>query len=166
VGKNLFIGKILSPYGRNGYLKVLPSPFFKEIFFEKKVVWVFVFGDFRKFFVEKFVVKKDFIAVKFKNFSDSGEVDFLKGKEIFVRGDDFAEIENEFFLFSELNKLKVFKGNKFFGKVKDIINLKSNDVLLLEKPDGTEVLIPFVSEFIEKIDADALILRLKADVEF
>ncbi len=166
MGKNLFIGKILTPYGNKGYLKVLPSPVFKEDFFEKNVVWVFVFGDYRRFVLEDFVVKKDFIAVKFKNFDCSEDVSFLKEKEIFVRGEDFAGMDDDLFLLSDLKNLKVVKNNRFFGRVRDIINLKQNDVLALERFDGEEVLIPFTSEFVEEVNLKEAILKLKDDIEY
>ncbi len=147
-------------------MKVLPAPIFRESFFENKEVWVFVFGDYRKFFVEDFFVKKDFIAVKFKNFDYSGDVLFLKEKEIFVSDESFTEIDDGLFLLSDLKKLNVVKNGKFFGKVKDIINLKENDVLVLEKFDGEEVLIPFNTEFVEKPDMNKNVLRLKDGIEY
>ncbi|MCC3766596.1 ribosome maturation factor RimM [Streptomyces sp. UNOC14_S4] len=41
------------------------------------------------------------------------------------------------------------------GRITEIAHLPSQDLLIVERPDGSEVMIPFVSEIVTEIDLDA-----------
>ncbi len=146
------IAKIISIYGKKGYLKVDIVPNFKDALLNAEQVFVDVFGAQRKFIVEEILETGKSFFIKFKNFDSSDEVAFLKGKDISLLLQNVKSSEEKIFLLSELKKFTVYRNGSFFGKVKDILNLDANDVLVLEDADGKEVLIPFVKSIIKKID--------------
>jgi 16S rRNA processing protein RimM len=148
------IAKIISIYNEKGYLKVQPNPGFESSLFKRQFVFADVFGAPRKFFVEDVFEVGKFLAVKFKNFDSPDEVAFLKGKDLIVSSREVKSAGEDVFLLSELKKLVVYRNNVFFGKVKDILNFKANDVLVIENEKGKEILIPFVEEFIKNIDVE------------
>ena len=41
------------------------------------------------------------------------------------------------------------------GEVREVLHLPGHDVLAVTRPDGTEVLIPFVSEIVPEVDVEA-----------
>ena len=43
---------------------------------------------------------------------------------------------------------------EFFGKLKEVLRMPHNDVYLVRKDDGKEVMIPAVEEFVKIIDQE------------
>jgi 16S rRNA processing protein RimM len=41
------------------------------------------------------------------------------------------------------------------GEVREVLHLPGHDVLAVTRPDGTEVLVPFVSEIVPEVDVEA-----------
>jgi 16S rRNA processing protein RimM len=41
------------------------------------------------------------------------------------------------------------------GEVREVLHLPGHDVLAVTRPDGTEVLVPFVSEIVPEVDIAA-----------
>lgn len=148
------IAKINSIFNAQGYLKAKPVEGFEKCLFEREFVFVDVFGAPRKFFLEDVFENGEFVAVKFKNFGSSGDVNFLIGKEILLPAEEVKDSEKNVFLLSELTKLTVYRNGKFFGRVKDILNFKANDVLVVQDVKGEEVLIPFVKDFVPNVDLE------------
>ena len=62
--------------------------------------------------------------------------------------------------------VKVFIKNEKIGVVRDILKLPANDVLVVKKDDGTEQLIPFVLELIDKFQPEKKRLSLKIEKDF
>jgi 16S rRNA processing protein RimM len=151
----VLIAKIISIYGKKGFLKLNPVSDFENLIERKQRVFIDVFGDFRKFYVAETKESENFLAIKFENFDSSDEVKFLLGKDILLPAEEVKSSFDDVFLSGELIGLRVFRNGKFFGKVLNILNLKANDVLVIMTPDMGEVLIPFVDALIKKIDMDA-----------
>ncbi len=148
------IAKIVSVFNEQGYLKVIVSPGLKDVLLKQTIVFVDVFGLPRKFYVEDVFQRENFLAIKFKNFDSSEDVAFLNGKEILLPSEELQGAKKDFFLLSELKNVTVYRNGTFFGKVKDILNLEANDVLVLENKEGEEVLIPFVESIIKSVDIE------------
>ncbi len=148
------IAKIISIYNEKGYLKVQPNSGFESSLFNEQFVFADLFGAPRKFVVEDVLEIGKFLAVKFKNFNSPDEVAFLRGKDLIIPSQEIKKSGKDVFLLSELKKLVVYRNNMFFGKVKDVLNLKANDVLVVENEKGKEILVPFVEKFIKNIDVE------------
>lgn len=143
---------IKSSINTEGCLNLKNYSDFSGRFLNLKYVFIDVFGDKRKFFVEDFYFSGENPVIKFRNFDSVDDVKFLVGKEVFTDKKNFIEHESGEFLVNELIGAEVFKGNKFFGNLVDVENYPGNDVLVIQDADGNEVLIPSVKEFVESID--------------
>ena len=146
------VAVIKSSVNTEGCLNLKNYSDFSDRFLNLKYVFIDVFGDKRKFFVEDFYFSGEQLVIKFRNFDSLEDVQFLVGKEIFVDKENFVHTESDEFLINELIGAKVFKGDKFFGKLIDVENYPGNDVLVIHNSEGNEILIPSVKEFVESID--------------
>jgi len=164
--KELFtIALIKASVGHRGYLNLKNYSGFSDSFLSLEYVFVDVFGDKRKFFVDDFYFSGEQPVIKFQNFDSVDDVQFLVSKEILVDKENFIQPESDEFLINELIDAKVLKGNKFFGKLVDVENYPGNDVLVVLDADGNEVLIPSVKEFIESIDREKKEIYLNPDAD-
>lgn len=145
------IGRIRAVANENGYLGIVPFSDFIDRYEELDKVFINVFGGCREFFVENAVINEKSVLLKFKNFNSREDVDFLVGKEIFILSEDSIVPDENTFFIHDLIDCEVYRNGKFFGKVKDILNLPSNDVLVIDK-ESQEVLIPFIDDYVNKVD--------------
>lgn len=157
------VAQIKASVSTRGYLNLKNYSDFSDGFLSLEYVFIDVFGDKRKFFVEDFYFSGEQPVIKFKNFDSVDNVQFLVGKEVFIDKENFVQPEPDEFLVNELIGAKVFKGDKFFGKLIDVENYPGNDVLVVEDADGKEILIPSVKEYVELIDKEKKELYLNPD---
>ena len=120
-----------------------------------------MFGDFRTFYVEKTEFDKNIFSIKFKNFDSSEEVSFLLRKKIYYDQKNSDQIAENLTYINDLIGSKVFRNSEFFGYLIDVLSLPANDVFVIEKNNGEEILIPAVEDYIDSFDKGKkkLILR-------
>ncbi len=148
--KYIRIGKIVNTHGIKGELRILSDFKYKDKVFKKDMKF-YVGKDKKEFIVNSYRFHKIFDMVTFKGFNDINEVLYLKGDYVFVNEDDI-KLDDGQVLSNELIGYKVFIGEKDAGIVTDIIDTPANEVI------KADVLIPYVKEFINKIDKDNKII--------
>jgi len=93
-------------------------------------------------------------GVKFDSIDSRDEAKNWSNSEVFCRFGDLPETQNgEYYVF-ELVGLNVIDGqNKIFGKIREVLSMTANDMLVIESPSG-EVLVPFIREVIESVSIE------------
>ncbi len=137
------IGKITKVLGLKGEVIVLPLTSFIERFEGLEKVFV---GEEEKE-IEYIKISPQRIVFKFRGISDRTKAElFLKGKELKVKDEDRFKPPEDYFYIDDLLNLEVFDEELgYIGVIKDVI-LSSQDLLVVETPEGKEVLIPFTKE--------------------
>lgn len=95
------------------------------------------------------------LILKFKEFSSRNDTEQIKGTTLLVPKDELPEIqEPDTYYYFDLLGLEVYEENKFIGVVEDIHRFGSHETLEISQKDGTPLLLPFVKEFIIKVDLE------------
>jgi 16S rRNA processing protein RimM len=157
------IAKIISLYGSCGAVKIISHSDFPERFFKLKKVYIDFFGSMKEFSVESVEQDKENFFLKFKNFDSKSDSEILIGKELFVKEADLVKIPDDMFYVHDLIGSDVFADNLFIGKLVDVLSLKANDVYVINKEDGEELLLPALKSVIKNFDAKNKILVLNQD---
>ena len=134
------IGKIVNTHGIKGELRILSDFEFKDKVF-KKGVKVYVGKKKKEFIINSYRFHKIFDMVTFEGFNNINDVEYLKGDFVYVNEEDLNLKENE------ILKSKLIG---FVGKITEIFWAKANDVIRVNE----NILIPYVDEFIEKLDKE------------
>ena len=140
------IGKIVNTHGIKGELRILSDFKHKNAIFKNGMSF-YVGKNKDKYIVNSYRHHKVFEMVTFDGFTNINEVEFLKGRMVYVNVDDI-KLENEFFSY-KLIGFNVIIDDKSVGTISEIINTPANEVLKAGK-----ILIPYVPSFIEKIDEE------------
>jgi 16S rRNA processing protein RimM len=156
------IAKIISVYGKEGYVKIHSFSDFPDRFSGLKKVYIDFFGDKKSFIVENTLKIKDSIFLKFLNFNSAEDADILTGKEIFVDEQDVIKLPEDTFFIHDLIGSEVIEDRKNLGRIKDVLLYPANDVYVVETPEGKEILIPALKALIESFDPVKKIMVLKA----
>lgn len=160
------IAKIVSAEGNKGFLKIDSFSDSPERYSKLKKVYVDFWGEKKIFSLQSVKRKKENILIKFKHFDDKQSVEVLIGREVFVDDKDLLKLPNGHYFIHDIIGSNVIRNGVEFGKVTDVYSLTSNDVYVIRKKNGEEILIPAVHEFIESIDTLNKVLILKSGENF
>jgi 16S rRNA processing protein RimM len=95
----------------------------------------------------------DMAVVRLEGVTDRTGAEALKGLELFVARAALPRTEAEEFYHADLVGLRVEdEAARLVGHVRGIHNFGAGDVLDIEKPDGSEALLPFTREFAPIVD--------------
>lgn len=145
--KFIRIGKIVNTHGIKGELRILSDFRHKDKVFKKGMKF-YVGKNKDEYTVNTYRFHKVFDMVTFEGINNINDVEFLKGSYVFINEDDLKLDNNEFFS-GKLIGFNVIIDGKIIGEVEEIINTPANEVIKCGK-----VLIPYVKDFIEKIDEE------------
>lgn len=106
--------------------------------------------------------RKGVIAiVKFEEVEDRTAADELRGLDAYAEEDELPELEEGEVFLHDLVGLRVeTEEGEPIGEVVDVVRLPAHDAFVIHRPDGGEVLIPDVEEFVVSLDLDAELLRI------
>lgn len=165
----LRIGKIISLHGIKGEVKVFPTTDDIERFDDLEEFYIVDSddaddSDFEgKEQYESLGVKyiKNTCVLKIKNFDSIEQSTKLIGKNIYVSRENAVKLKEDEYYVMDLIGLKVYAGDEFLGNVKEIMKTKIYSTLVIDY-NKKELLVPLVSEFIEKIDMENSVIKIKA----
>ena len=167
----LEIGKIVSPQGLTGELRVYPNTDFPERFEEPGKRWLLRPGETELETVEllngRYIENKNLYVIKLKGVSDRHQAENMRDCRFFVPVSDRPKLAKGEFHVVDLLGLQVFmqSSGEFVGTVVDILP-SGHDLLEVKfdpdfvtnneefKPDKEQknVLIPFVMEIVPVVD--------------
>ena len=155
------VAKIVSAFGRDGFVKVSSFTDFPDHLLNLKKVYIDFFGDKKEFLVDDAKENNGSFLFKFRNFNNEKEIEILLDKEIFVDDKDLIELPENSYFIHDLIGSRVLRNNVEIGKVKNVVSFPANDVYVVENEQGEEILIPAVHDFIEGFDPAEKLLKLK-----
>lgn len=137
----IFIGHISSTHGIKGELKVRSNFKYKsEVFVENMNVYI----DDESLTILSSRPHQEYILVLFNGYNNINDVLKFKGKDIYI---DRSLINKNYILSEELIGFEVIYKDKILGKIDEIITNKAHEILVVNN-----IMIPYVEEFIKKID--------------
>ena len=153
--KNVFVGKVSSPHGIKGWLKVISYTDPIENILSYKEWFIINEGGSKKTFsIEDSRIQGKKIIVKLDGIEDRDSAEDLKNKEILVSRIDLPKLEENTFYWNDLLDLSVLdQKGKQIGKVDSLFETGSNDVLVIVNENKERFLVPFImEEVIRKVD--------------
>ena len=147
-------GKIVSPHGLRGDVKILPwadDPEFLLLFDR-------VFIGRKEYAVEDSRVQKTCVLMKLEGIDDVDAAAKLRDQVISIDRDD-VELEEGSLFIQDLLGLPVFADGVQIGKLVDIIQMPGNDVYQIKGEH--EYMIPSVPEFVLERNIDEGFIRVK-----
>jgi 16S rRNA processing protein RimM len=161
VSEFFLIATIDSVFGKDGFVKIISHSDFPDRFYRLEQVYIDFWGEKKEFFVEKVLERKKYLTLKFKNFDDERDVGVLIGKDVFVDEKNVIKLPEGTFFVHDLLGSRVYRNNREFGTLKDVLRSPANDVYVIENMYGEEILIPAVRDYIEGFDSENKILIIK-----
>lgn len=152
-GQYITVGEIVNTQGIRGEVRVLPTTDFPERLLNTRKIRVWHRGQHQEYTIESSREHKQFIILKFTEIRDMTAAEKLKGGLLQVTREELTPLPKDSYYIFELVGLKVYdKDSKELGQVTEVIKTGANDVYIVKRPEGKDILIPALKSVIEKID--------------
>ena len=153
------IGRVLKPKGLKGEVKVFLYNLDSNIVSKKINFWIKNSNNFDAYIIEKNNKSSRYYLLKFKNINNRDEAQYICDKKVYISRKDLPDRKGSY-LVDLIGFLVKDKTNISYGKVIDIINLPTNNSLLI-KYSNKEIMIPIIDDFIELFDYDDEVVIIK-----
>ena len=151
----LQVGVITQTHGIKGEVKVFPTTDDANRF--KKLKEVIMDNGRERLNLEIEGVKffKQYAILKFKGFDSINDIEKYKSAKLYIKREQAVPLKKDEYFIADLIDLEVVTENEgHFGVVKDVLVTGANDVYIVTRDDGTEVLLPAIKECIRNIDME------------
>lgn len=149
------IGVISSTHGLKGEVKVFPTTEDVKRFSEIEEVYLDTGKEELLLKIQSVRYFKQFAIVKFEGIDNINDVEKYKGMNLLVTRDHAVPLDEDEYYVADLMNLKVIlEDGTEFGKLTDVMETGANDVYVVTRTEGSEVLLPAIKQCIKNIDMD------------
>jgi len=97
---------------------------------------------------------KDILLLAFEEIETRNEAETLRGARLFIETEELDDNDDEGWYEHELVGLEARVGSQVVGKVSGLNTMPVQDLLVVETPDGKEILIPFVEQIVPEVNVE------------
>jgi 16S rRNA processing protein RimM len=156
------IGRIIGTHGYKGYVKVEPLTDFPERFLDLEQVNLFKSGKTVAVAIENSHIQRGLVYIKFKGIDSKEMAQLYRSAYLQIRDDEAYPLPPGYYYHYQLVGLKVLDINDvYLGEIKEILETGANDVYVVIKPDGNELLIPALRQVVRGINLQTQTMRVE-----
>lgn len=146
------LGKITAPVGIKGEVRVMP--FIGDYSEFSRLKEVFIEGEKEARSIEKCRADKAMMVLKLSGINDRNSSEAFRNKKLLVPKDKLKLAKDSYFV-DELVGIEVYsEDGVLIGKLSEVVNKPTQDLYMIETPEGKTFLLPAVKDFILDIDTD------------
>lgn len=157
----LQVGVITTPHGVRGEVKVFPTTDDPTRFKQLKTVLLDTGKEKKELHLENVKFFKQFVIVKFKEFQTMNDVEHLRRMPLLITRDQAVPCgENENFIADLIDLNVVTEGGEELGVLTDVLQTGANDVYIVKRKNGKELLIPAIRQCILAVDLEKKCMKV------
>ncbi len=151
----LRIGVITSSHGVRGEVKVYPTTDDPHRFSELSEVYLAPEDDAKRLAVRSVRYTKDRVLLSLEGIDTPEEANLLRQKDLYIPRDQGVALEDNENYYADLLGISVVTDEgRNLGTLTDILETGANDVYVVKKKDGKELLLPAIREVILSVDVE------------
>lgn len=148
----LEIGKITAPHGVKGAVKIIPLTDNPERYLDLDWVYIDDGTQLNKYHISDVKFFKNTVIIKFKEINNRNEAELMKNLYLKIDRRNAVKLPEDSYFICDIIECEVFdiKGVKI-GVVSDVLETGSNDVYVVKRERGKDVLIPALKSVIKDV---------------
>jgi 16S rRNA processing protein RimM len=158
------VGKIVNTHGVRGEIRIWPQTDFPEVRFKagsRLLLMAPDSGEPVAVEIETAREQKNVFVVKLKGYDDINQVERLKGWELKAGEADRAPLsEGEYYVRDIVGCHVVSEEGESLGTITDILTPGANDVWVVKRPGGKELLLPVIDDVVLAVDVAAKTVKV------
>lgn len=151
------VGEIINTHGIHGEVKVMATTdFADERFAPGEILYAARKNSaLQKLTVKKHRQQKQFDMLMFEEIGDINEAEKYKGAQLQITEEQQAPLEEGTYYYHEIIGLEVYSlKNEFLGTITEVMETGANDVWVVKRPNGKEILLPVIKDVIQKVELE------------
>ena len=157
----LKVGVITTTHGVRGEVKVFPTTDLPERFLELEHVLLAPEDEGKRLDIEKVRFFKNLVILKFRGIDSINDVMEYKGKELWIPREEGAELSDDEYYIADLIGMRVIlEDGSDYGILKDVLETGANDVYVVRKKEGGEILLPAIHDCIREVDPENNVMKV------
>lgn len=157
----LRVGVISSTHGVRGEVKVFPTTDEKERFKKLKTVLLDTGKEQIPLEIEGVKFFKNMVILKFKGYDNINDVERYRGKDLLITREQAVPLkENENFVADLIGLTVKTDEGDILGNVKDVLFTGANDVYVVERENGKDLLLPAIRQCILDVDLEEQVMTV------
>ncbi|MCV9887636.1 ribosome maturation factor RimM [Metabacillus halosaccharovorans] len=152
------VGKIVNTHGIRGEVRVISKTDFAEERYEPgNTLFIFKEGstDPIEVIVDTHRVHKNFDLLTFEGLHSIQDVEPFKGSLLKVSESQLSELEEGEYYFHEIIGCKMYSDSgEEIGTIREILATGANDVWVIQRKAGKDLLVPYIDEIVKEINID------------
>lgn len=160
--KLVTIGRIVNTHGIRGELKIVSETDFPERFETGSFLFIVDTQDKQTpVKVQSARLHKNMYIVKFEQFGNINEVEKYKGSLLKMEEKYQQPLEEGEYYYHEIIGCKVItEEGQELGAVSEILTPGANDVWVVNRPQGKELLLPVIDDVVLEVDVASKTIRI------
>ena len=151
----LRVGVISSTHGVRGEVKVFPTTDDPARFEELETVLLDTGKEKLELEIAGVKFFKNMVILKFKGYDSINDVERYRGKNLWITREQAVPLgEDENFVADLIGLAVVTDGGETLGTMKDVMFTGANDVYVVERGNGKELLLPAIKDCILDVDLE------------
>ena len=163
--EKLVIGRVSSPHGIKGWLKILSYTDPVENIFSYKSIFLKKRNDYLPFEIEDYSISGKIIRMKLKGVDDRNHSEDIAECEILINRDDLPEISSDSYYWADLIGFQIKReGGEDLGILDSFLETGSNDVMVVIGINKNRNLIPFINrDVVKAVDMEGKVIIVDWD---
>ena len=163
--KCLEVGKIVTTHGIKGEVKVSITTDNLNRFNVGNTLLVGINNSYQPITISSFRMHKNMALISFNNIQNINDVLMYVGSVIYVDRDTLNDLNEGEYYYYDLIVLDVYDKTIESGKigvVVDVVEVPQGEILRIKLSNGKKALVPYVDEFILKVDIENNLLIINS----
>lgn len=152
------IGRIVNAVALRGEVKVYNYSGTRERYEKLERI----IADNKEYRIEKVRYQEHMVILKLAGIDDRNAAEAMKNKDIFITEDDLEELPEDTFYIRDLIGMTVVDAEtgRLIGILKDVLQPSSQDVYVVKREEGSDIMIPAVGQFIREVSLTDRIVKV------
>lgn len=157
----LRVGVISSTHGVRGEVKVFPTTDDPARFEDLETVFLDTGREKLKLEISGVKFFKNMVILKFKGYDNINDIEKYRGKDLWITRDQAVPLgEDENFVADLIGLSVVTDQGETLGVMKDVMFTGANDVYVVERENGKELLLPAIKDCILDVDLEESVMTV------
>ncbi|MBQ9065432.1 MAG: ribosome maturation factor RimM [Blautia sp.] len=151
----LKVGTITTTHGVHGEVKVYPTTDSPERFLELERVFAVTGQGREQLTIQNVKFFKNMVILKFKEFDNINDIIKYKGADLVIPREEGAGLMEDEYYIADLIGMDVFlEDGTAYGTLIDVMETGANDVYIVKRSDGKEILLPAIHDCIKEVNPE------------
>ena len=147
------IGYILKPQGLRGEVKVEPVTPYLSRFNRLEKVSLQIKNIKQTYTIKNVRISDRFVFLKFSEIDSRNDAELLRNAEIYIGEKDLIKpAKDEYFVHDLIGCQVISENDDVIGVLIDVVQMRSNDVYVVENKEGGQILIPATKEVVKQVN--------------